>query len=70
MKRLDAREAVEVEFRGRRFSGTFTTSTGMVHVISPFGRRSTQFTGAAPDSLARTLLMEILREADAAGILR
>jgi len=57
MKRPDQREAVEVDYKGRRFEGSFTTSSGMVHVISLSGRKSTQLTGAPPAVLARTLLL-------------
>jgi len=70
MKRPDQREAVEVDYKGRRFEGSFTTSSGMVHVISLSGRKSTQLTGAPPAVLARTLLLEIVSDADAAGRLR
>ena len=62
MKRPDHREAVEADFKGRRFEGSFTTSSGMVHVISLSGRKSAQLTGAPPAVLARTLLLEIISD--------
>ncbi len=70
MTRAEPREAIEVELRGRQFAGSFTTSSGMVHVISLHGRKSAQLTGAPPSGLARELLLEIIREATAAGSLR
>ena len=68
--RAESREAVEVDFKGRRFAGSFTTSSGMVHVISLIGRKSAQLTGVPPVNLARALMHEIVAEADAAGMLR
>jgi hypothetical protein len=68
--RVEPREAVEVDFKGRRFAGSFTTSSGMVHVISLIGRKSAQLTGVPPVNLARALLHEIVAEAYAAGMLR
>ena len=70
MKRPDHREAVEADFKGRRFEGSLTTSSGMVNVISLSGRKSAQLTGAPPEVQARTLLLEIISDADAAGKLR
>jgi hypothetical protein len=68
--RLEPREAVHADFKGRQFEGSFTTSSGMVHVISLLGRKSAQLTGANPAILAQKLLLEILGEAEAAGQLR
>jgi hypothetical protein len=42
----------------------------MVHVISLSGQKSAQLTDAAPEVQARTLLLEIISDADAAGKLR
>jgi hypothetical protein len=70
MTRAESREALEVEHKGRLFAGSFTTSIGMVHVISLHGRKSAQQTGAPPANIARTLLSEIICEADANGTLR
>jgi len=69
MTRTEPREAAEVEYKGRRFAGSFTTSAGMVHVVSLHGRKSAQLTNAPPATLARTLLLEIIRDADADGAL-
>ena len=69
MPRPEPREAIEVEYKNRRYSGTFTTSIGMVHVISLLGRKSAQLTSASPASVAISLLIEIIREADQDGML-
>lgn len=68
--RPEPREAIRAGYNGRQFEGSFTTSTGMVHVISLIGRKSAQLTGANPATLAQALLLEIVSEADAAGQLR
>jgi hypothetical protein len=70
MTRPEPREAIEIEFKGRRYSGSFTTSIGMIHVISLHGRKSAQLDGAPPASLARTILMEIVNEAHKDGALK
>jgi hypothetical protein len=70
MARAESREAIEVEYKGRSFAGSFTTSIGMVHVISLHGRKSAQQTGAAPAGIAVALLMEIIRDADRVGTLK
>jgi hypothetical protein len=66
----EPRETIEFEFRSRRFSASYTTSSGMVHVSTPYGRKSAQLSDASPASIARSLLGQIIYEADAAGTLR
>lgn len=70
MARPEPREAIQASFKGRQFEGSFTTSSGMVHVISLLGRKSAQLTEVHPAILAKGLLLEILGEADAAGQIR
>jgi hypothetical protein len=70
MNRTDAPGVVYVEYNGHRLGGYYTTSTGMVHVTSIYGRKSMQLTDLPPERLARTLLLEIVRETDAIGVLK
>ena len=68
-RKSEAREPVEIQFKGRIFTGSYTVSSGMVHVISLYGRKSTRIGGMTPQLLARTLFKEIIQEADAVGTL-
>ena len=68
-KKSDFREPLELQFKGRVFAGSYTLSSGMVHVISLYGRKSAQIGDASTDHLARALFKEIIHEADAAGSL-
>ena len=70
MKKSEPREAVETVHKGRTFAGSYTLSSGMVHVISFYGRKSAQKGGMPPHLLAQQLFNEIIHEADAAGNLR
>lgn len=67
INKSDFREPLEVKFKGRNFTGSYTVSSGMVHVISLYGRKSTQIDGTPANVLARTLFNDIIHEADAAG---
>ena len=68
-RKTEAREPVEIQSNGRVFTGSYTVSPGMVHVISLYGRKSTQIGGMIPQLLASTLFKEIIQEADAVGTL-
>ena len=63
-KQSDFREPIEVEFGGRNFSATYTVSSGMVHVVSAYGRKSLVSAGGLPHALAEEAFKELLREAD------
>ena len=66
----EARETIEIEFKGRRFSASYTISSGMVHVSSLYGRKSVQLGNTPTASIARSLFVEIIGEAEAVGDLR
>ncbi|HEY4075470.1 MAG TPA: hypothetical protein VGM26_00935 [Rhizomicrobium sp.] len=66
-KRAPEHEPVEFEFKGSKYKGTYTLSTGMVHVSSVYGRKSILRSELSAHALASTLLKEIIQEASAAG---
>jgi hypothetical protein len=66
----EIRETIEFEFKGRCFVASYTTSSGMVHVSSLYGRKSAQLSNNPTASIARSLFGEIIYDADAEGILR
>jgi hypothetical protein len=51
---------VTVEVGGKRYTGFYTVSSGVVTVESDWGERSTR-AGASAERTARLLLLEILR---------
>ena len=53
---------VTVEIEGKRYTGFYTVSSGVVTVESDWGERNIQ-TGARAEQTARALLFEILRRA-------
>ena len=53
---------VTVEIEGKRYTGFYTVSSGVVAVESDWGERSIQ-AGASAEQTARSLLLEILRRA-------
>jgi hypothetical protein len=53
---------VTVEIEGKRYTGFYTVSSGVVTVESDWGERSSQ-TGPRVEQTARLLLLEILRRA-------
>jgi hypothetical protein len=53
---------VTVEIEGKRYTGFYTVSSGVVTVESDWGERTTQ-AGAKAEQTARLLLLEILRRA-------
>jgi hypothetical protein len=62
LRKSEQREPLELEVEGRTFSGSYTLSSGMVHVISLYGRKSIQLDGSPPDLLAERLLRQIIQE--------
>jgi hypothetical protein len=56
---------VTIEFEGRKVSGTYSVSRGMITVSTPYGRKITQVGGSTPASLARIMLRELAREGNA-----
>ena len=59
-KRATAGILSPFELEGRRYSGFYTVSSGVVTVESDWGERSAQ-AGARAEETARLLLLEILR---------
>jgi hypothetical protein len=53
---------VTIEIEGKRYTGFYTVSSGVVTVESDWGERSTQ-AGPRAEQTARLLLLEILRRA-------
>jgi len=53
---------VTIEIEGKRYTGFYTVSSGVVTVESDWGERTTQ-AGPRAEQTARTLLLEILRRA-------
>src|SRR5262249_16305280 len=53
---------VTVEIEGKRYTGFYTVSSGVVTVESDWGERSIQ-TGPRAEQTARSLLLDILRRA-------
>jgi hypothetical protein len=62
LRKSEPREPLELELEGRTFSGSYTLSSGMVHVISLYGRKSIQMDGSPPNLLAERLLRQIIQE--------
>jgi hypothetical protein len=54
---------VTVEIEGKRYTGFYTVSSGVVTVESDWGERSTEAVGPQAERAARLLLLEILRRA-------
>src|SRR5215467_11379966 len=54
---------VTVEIEGKRYTGFYTVSSGVVTVESDWGERSTEVVGPLAERTARLLLLEILRRA-------
>ena len=54
---------VTVEIEGKRYTGFYTVSSGIVTVESDWGERSTEAVGPLAERTARLLLLEILRRA-------
>ena len=47
------------------YFGTYYVQNSVVHVQSQFGAKATQVGGARPKSMAKLLLLELVREAQA-----
>src|SRR5262245_2019599 len=54
---------VTVEVEGKRYTGFYTVSSGVVTVESDWDERSTEAVGPLAERTARLLLFEILRRA-------
>jgi hypothetical protein len=63
LRKSEPREPLELRLEGRIFAGSYTLSSGMVHVISVHGRKSIQMDGTPPNLLAQRLFEEIVCEA-------
>jgi hypothetical protein len=60
---------VTIEIEGKRYTGFYTVSSGVVTVESDWGERSTQAGPRVAEQTARSLLLEILRRAKSRGAL-
>src|SRR5215510_13199651 len=60
-------EKQPVEIEGKRYTGFYTVSSGVVTVESDWGERSTEAVGPLAERTARLLLLETLRRAKSAG---
>ena len=56
------REHITVEYQGKSYTGSYTTSDGMVHVSCGTGSKSTQIGQTPPVVLARLLIRELVQE--------
>ena len=63
LRKSEPREPLEIRLEDRVLSGSYTLSSGMVHVISLYGRKSIQLDGTPPNVLAERLFQEIVQEA-------
>jgi len=57
----NAKEII-IELNGKRFAGRYIVKNRIVTVTSGFGEKSTQVGGSNPESLARIILEELVRE--------
>jgi hypothetical protein len=53
---------VTVTINGVIYEGTYFVQNYMVHVVSSFGAKATQLGGSTPETLAKMLLSEVVRE--------
>jgi hypothetical protein len=63
VSKSEPREQLEFRTENRTFAGSYTLSSGMVHVVSVYGRKSVQLDGSPPNLLAQRLFKEIVQEA-------
>jgi hypothetical protein len=70
VRKSEPREPIVLQLNGRTFAGSYTLSSGMVHVVSLYGGKSVQFCGTPPNLLAQRILRENIQEAGTAGALR
>ena len=61
-KEQSQEHTVTIEIEGKRYTGFYTVSSGIVTVESDWGERSTQ-TGPRAEQTARLLFLEVLRRA-------
>jgi hypothetical protein len=63
LRKSEPREPLELRLEERTLSGSYTLSSGMVHVVSLYGRKSIQMDGTPPNLLAERLFRQIVQEA-------
>jgi hypothetical protein len=68
LRKSEPREPLEIRLEERTFSGTYTLSSGMVHVVSLYGRKSTQLDGTPPNLLAERLFRQIVQDASVGAV--
>ncbi|WP_137885737.1 hypothetical protein [Pseudomonas sp. 2FE] len=64
-----SQDEVRVEFKGKEYRATYTIAKGKVEVASIYGVRSVQIGGLTAALAAHLAFWEILKEADANGVL-
>jgi len=57
------RQSITIERGGKTHQGSFYVKGGMVHVFSLLGSKTTQVGGSTAEGIARTLLREIVEQA-------
>ena len=62
MRKSEPREPLELRLEEQTLSGSYTLSSGMVHVVSLYGRKSIQMDGTPPHLLADRLFRQIVQE--------
>jgi hypothetical protein len=70
MQKQPERTEISVEIDGKRYSGSYSVSSGAVTVDSVHGGRKSTHVGASAEATARMLLREILQAAKDRGELK
>ena len=70
LRKSEPREPLELRLEERTLSGSYTLSSGMVHVVSLYGRKSIQMDGTPPHLLAERLFRQIVQEAAVEAVRR
>lgn len=55
---------IEVEIDGKHYEGTYSVESGVVTVYYGFNNKATQIGGSSAQRIARTLLFELIAEAE------
>jgi hypothetical protein len=56
---------VSIEVNGKTYNGTYTVDGSIISVSFALGSKRTQIGGSSPESLARVMLCELIREGNA-----
>ena len=59
---------IEIEYKGRKYVGRWRSASGrLIEVSSAYGSKTTQIGSTPGEILARTMLRELVQEADLRG---